>query len=146
MKLVHDVELFRQMKRGGTMRIRTLILGAILLLAAAVTPANQFSGISTTGNPSACYSTDVKALIQACIAQNMATPPPGNPGPFTRGYKSMVVLAGQCYSGGFQGDLTMIGDNIVVGAAASAEKESHNLGPLDNRQMEYLRKVMDEII
>jgi len=90
-------------------------------------PANDESGISTTpadGQPSACLEDDLKALLQACIARNKTNPPPGNPGPFNRGYKEIILLMGQCFSGGFT-NLVCIGDNIIVGAAADPRKEAH---------------------
>jgi hypothetical protein len=88
--------------------------------------ANDESGISTTpadGQPSACLEDDLKALLQACIARNKTNPPPGNPGPFTRGYKEIIVLMGQCFSGGFT-NLVCLGDNVIVGAAADPRKQA----------------------
>jgi hypothetical protein len=84
-------------------------------------PPSQGAACSDT--PNACYSDELKALIEECISDNMDAAPKGNPGPFAQGYNSIVVLTGQCYGGGMS-ELTGIGDDVVVGAAAAADKES----------------------
>jgi RHS repeat-associated protein len=100
-----------------------LVLAA-LMVGVPHAPANDESGIATADIPGACWESDLKALLQACIARNKTNPPPGNPGPFTRGYKEIAILMGQCFSGGFT-NLVCLGDNVIVGASADPQKTAH---------------------
>jgi len=96
------------------------------------------SGISTKGEPSAMWASELKALILQCIANNKASHE-GN-GKYTPGYRSMIFLMGQCYSGGFS-CLTEIGDNIIVCAAAQADWKSL---PVKSK-MHYLEQLYREV-
>jgi len=94
------------------------------LFTASPAHANDESGIATADFPTACWESDLKALLQRCIASNKTNPPPGNPGPFTRGYKEIIILMAQCFSGGFT-NLVCLGDNVIVGASANPQKTAH---------------------
>ena len=106
-----------------------------LFLAVVFIPTHRVvadveSDISTTGTPSGMLEGDLRVLIESCIAANKTNPPPGNPGPFTTGYKEIIALMGQCFTGGFAG-LTNLGPRVIVGAASTADAPSltiHQLG------------------
>lgn len=110
------------------MAMMGLVLAATLFLSCPA--AGDESDISTTGTPSGMLESNLRLLLEQCIAANKTNPPPGNPGPFTNGYKEIVVLMAQCFSGGFA-SLTNLGPRVIVGAASAPDAPSitfHQMG------------------
>jgi hypothetical protein len=94
----------------------------------------RWSALATSDNQPVSPDT-LRSWIEAGIAKNQASPPPGNPGPFTQGYRSMVFALGQCYGGQFDG-LTFMGPKIIV---ASATDETSTAEFIHNNHSAYYR-------
>lgn len=99
---------------------RRWILLAVLLARSPFTAAETRyeSAICCTpaaGRKDQMTFSELKRLVEDAISLNCENDPTHN----VPGYRSMVFVFGQFFGGEFQG-LTVIGDNIVVGASAGA--------------------------
>ena len=78
----------------------------------------------------------LKALLEERIAARLAADPS-----LQRGYESIVVFMGQCYSGGFS-CLTQIGKNVVVVASAQLDQIAH---PDKPGRMNYVQRFVNRV-
>lgn len=129
------------------------VVGFVLqwLVLGSPVSANIWSGpaIATSeGGWTFVPAESIQAWIEQAIEANQAQAPPGNPGPFTPGYHSIVILSGQCYS---QGLYSMFNGypNVLIGAAASSTKEakwhSDELADTTRAKWLWLSRLAEEI-